>query len=242
MAVIISADMRCRYVALFVTALGIAMAASNHIPTVNSWADYRAMLKSMGRSDADIDAQVARMLAALKTMDRTAGSDRIGVAAPPFQIDEWLNSKPLSIEDLRGHVVLLRWWTDTCPLCASTAPALRKLDEQYSAKGLKVIGVFHPKAGRNDPMDVARVQRAVHARQLTFPIAIDWEWRTLNSWWLTGPSRPATSVTFLLDTKGIIRFVHPGMEYHDSNGSEEHAACANDMAAIRAAIDRLISE
>jgi hypothetical protein len=55
MAMIISADMRCRYVALFVTALGIAMAASNHIQTVNSWADYRAILKSMGRSDADID-------------------------------------------------------------------------------------------------------------------------------------------------------------------------------------------
>lgn len=119
---------------------------------------------------------------------------------------------------------------------------LRKLDEQYSAKELKVIGVFHPKAGRNDPMDVARVQRAVHARQLTFPIAIDWERRTLTSWWLTGPSRPATSVTFLLGKKGIIRFVHPGMEYHDSNGSVEHAACANDMATIRAAIDRLISE
>ncbi|HSU58887.1 MAG TPA: hypothetical protein VLI55_06210 [Bryobacteraceae bacterium] len=92
----------------FIAALGIAMAASNHIQTVNSWADYRAMLKSMGRSDAKIDAQVARMLGALKTMDRTAGSDRIGVTAPPFQIDAWLNSKPLSIQDRRGHVVLLR--------------------------------------------------------------------------------------------------------------------------------------
>jgi thiol-disulfide isomerase/thioredoxin len=110
------------------------MAGGDHIRTVNSWADYRAMLKSMGRSDAEIDAQVARMLAALKTMDRTAGNDRIGVAAPPLQIDQWLNSKPLSIQDLRGHVVLVRWWTDTCPLCASTAPALRELDRQYSAR------------------------------------------------------------------------------------------------------------
>src|SRR5579884_4396369 len=114
---IVSADMRPRYVALFVVALGIAMAAGDHIPTVNSWADYRALLKSMGRSDAEIDAQVARMLASLKTMDRNAGQDRVGIPAPPLQIDEWLNSKPLSIEDLRGHVVLVRWWTDTCPLC-----------------------------------------------------------------------------------------------------------------------------
>jgi peroxiredoxin len=234
--------MGCRYVALFLACFAISVTAGDRIPTVNSWADYRAMLKSMGRSDADIDAQVARMLAALKTMDRSAGKDRVGIPAPPLQIDEWLNSKPLSIQDLRGHVVLVRWWTDTCPLCASTAPALRKLDEQYSARGLKVIGVFHPKAGRNDPMDVARVRKAVDVRQLTFPVAIDWEWRTLNSWWLTGPSRPATSVTFLLDKEGVIRFVHPGMEYHDPNGSEEHAACANDMMGIRAAIERLLTE
>jgi thiol-disulfide isomerase/thioredoxin len=200
---VICADMRCRSVALFVTVLGVAVAGGDHVQPVNSWADYRALLKSMGRSDAEIDAQVARMLAALKTMDRTAGRDRIGVAAPPFEIDSWLNSKPLSIQDLRGRVVLVRWWTDTCPLCASTAPALRKLDEQYSARGLTVIGVFHPKAGRDDAMDVARVQRAVDARQLTFPIAIDWEWHTLNKWWLTGP-QPA----------GDIGDVSPGQEGH----------------------------
>jgi hypothetical protein len=85
---------------------------------------------------------------------------------------------------------------------------------------LRLLGVFHPKTGRNDPMDAAQVQRAVRARQLTFPIAILGV-AELKSWWLTGPSRPATPVTFLLDKKGIIRFVHPGMEYHDSNGSEE---------------------
>jgi peroxiredoxin len=234
--------MRLRSVAFLIAVFVMAMAASDQIRPVNSWADYRAMLKSQGESDAAINSQVAAMLASLKTMDRTAGSDRIGLAAPPLQFDQWLNSKPLSIQDLRGHVVLLRWWTDTCPLCASTAPALRKLDEQYSARGMKVIGVFHPKAGRSDPLDVARVRRAVESRHFMFPVAIDWEWRTLKSWWLTGPSRPATSVTFILDKKGMIRYVHPGMEDHDADGSEEHAACANDMSSIRVAIERLLSE
>ena len=84
---------------------------------------------------------------------------------PPFQFDGWLNSAPLSLADLRGRVVLIRWWTDTCPFCASSAPALRALHDQYSARGLTVIGVFHPKAGRDDPLDVARVQRAVESRQ-----------------------------------------------------------------------------
>jgi peroxiredoxin len=187
---------------------------------------------------------IAGSLAGLKAMDRSAGNDRIGVVPPPFRFNGWLNSAPLSLEDLRGQVVLLRWWTDTCPFCASSAPALRALHDQYSARGLKVIGVFHPKAGYEDPLDVARVQRAVESRRFSFPVAIDWNWRTgtLKDWWLTGPERPATSVTFLLDRSGIIRYVHPGMEYHDPDGDEKHAMCANDMAGIRAAIERLIAE
>ena len=97
---------------------------------------------------------------------------------------------------------------------------------------------------RDDPLDVDRVRRAVQARQFTFPIAIDWHWRTgtLHDWWLSGPERPATSVTFILDKQGVIRFIHPGMEYHDPNGAAQHAVCANDMGRIRAVIERLAAE
>jgi peroxiredoxin len=233
-----------RSVVLLALACGMSLAAADEIKPVNSWAHYREVLRSDGKSEPEIDAAVERGLASLRKMDRSAGSDRIGVAAPPFRFDDWLNSAPLSLEDLRGQVVLVRWWTDTCPYCASSAPALRVLHEQYAAKGLTVIGVFHPKAGRDDPLDVARVERAVQSRQFLFPVAIDWEWRTrtLKDWWLTGPKRPATSVTFLLDKSGVIRLVHPGMEYHDDDGAGEHAMCVDDMANIRAAIERLIAE
>lgn len=225
-------------------ACGASVATGADIRIVESWVQYRDVLRSEGKSEAEIDAEIASDLAGLKAMDRSAGNDRIGVAAPPFQFDASLNSPPLLLEDLRGRVVLVRWWTDTCPFCASSAPALRALHEQYSAKGLTVIGVFHPKAGRDDQLDVARVQRAVESRQFLFPVAIDWDWRnrTLKEWWLTGPERPATSVTFLLDKSGVIRFVHPGMEYHDDNGDEEHTMCVDDMGNIRAAIERLLAE
>lgn len=190
--------MLTRSAALLGLAFTALIAAEQAVPTVNSWADYRARLKLQGKSPAEIDAKVASLLAAMKTMDRTIGNDRIGMAAPAFEFDGWLNSKPLAIEDLRGSVVLLRWWTDTCPMCASTSPALRKFHEQYSAKGLKVIGVFHPKFGREKPIDVERLPHAVVSRQYLFPVAIDWNWRTLNDWWLN--SRPEgvrvpTSVT-----------------------------------------------
>ncbi len=233
-----------RAILLFLLACSAGMASSGEIETVRSWDHYREIMISQGSSAADADARIAGMLSSLSSMDRSAGSDRIGVSAPSFAFDGWLNSEPLSLEDLRGQVVLVRWWTETCPFCASSAPALRAINEQYSSQGLTVVGVYHPKADRDGPLDVARVERAVAARELDFPIAIDWDWRngTLKDWWLTGPDRPATSVTFLLDKSGVIQFVHPGMEYHAPNGSEGHAMCAADMLGIRSEIERLLAE
>lgn len=212
--------------------------------TVMSWEHERELYIADGMSEAKADSLIAAGLAELSLLDRTSGDDRIGVQAPPFKFDAWLNTEPLTLEDLKGKVVLVRWFTDTCPYCASSTPALRQLYEEYADKDFTIVGVFHPKAGRNDPLDVQRVERMVEAREFTFPIGIDWDWRngTLKDWWLTGPDRPFTSVTFILDKSGVIQFIHPGMEYHEDNGSGQHAICANDMGRIRAAIERLIAE
>jgi peroxiredoxin len=235
-------------VLVILLALPVLPALAGEIVTVKSWDHYRELEILDGQSEAEVDAEISELLASLGSMDRSAGNDRIGVAAPSFEFDGWLNSEPLTLEDLRGQVVLIRWWTETCPFCASSAPALRDLNKQYSPQGLTVIGVYHPKADRDGPLDLERVKRAVAARELDFPIAIDWDWRngTLADWWLTGPERPATSVTFLLDKSGVIQYVHPGMEYHDANmsglDSEGHAMCAVDLSNIRYQIERLLAE
>lgn len=228
---------------LCLTVLASAGSAAEIVP-IRDWDHFRERLLDEGYPPSEADARIASMLGSLKDMDRNAGADRIGVAAPPFDFDAWLNSEPMTLADLRGQVVLVRWWTDTCPFCASSAPALRTLHEEYSPDGLTLVGVFHPKAGRDDPLDLARVERVVEQREFEFPIAVDWDWRnrTLKEWWLTGPDRPATSVTFILDKRGIIRFIHPGMEYHDENGQSGHAMCVDDMLAIRTEIERLLAE
>lgn len=219
-----------------------AATAATEIRPVLSWEEYRQARIESGMSTSEADAEMAEMLQSLKNLDREAGDDLIGSSALPFRFDRWLNVEPIALENLHGRVVLVRWWTDTCPFCASSAPALRALHEQYAQRGLTVIGVFHPKAGRDDPLDVARVQRAVEARKFSFPVAIDWNWRqgTLRDWWLEGHERKATSVTFILDKSGVIRFIHPGMEYHDANGSAEHGMCVDDMGRIRAVIEGLL--
>lgn len=211
---------------------------------MKSWDHWQEMYVAKGNSEAEAYSAMVENLAWFAAMDRTVGDDLIEVEAPPFRFDGWLNSKPLTLEDLKGNVVLVRWFTDTCPFCASSTPALRQLYDEYTDKGLKVIGVFHPKAGRDDPLNMQRVEDVVEARGFKFPIAIDWDWRngTLKDWWLTGPKRPGTSVTFIIDKSGVIQFIHPGMEYHEDNGSELHTMCASDMGRVRAAIERLIAE
>lgn len=242
--------MRAFFLLVCLVGFAATATAGDIIRPVHSWTEYRANLLAAGLAADEADAEIAGSLAALKAMDRSAGNDRIGAKAPPFRFDAWLNSEPMDLGSLRGKVVLLRWWTDTCPFCASAAPALRNLHRDYGDKGLVVLGVFHPKAGRDDPLDVARVQRAVEARGFTFPVAIDWDWRnkTLKDWWLTGPKRPATSVTFLVDKQGVIQFVHPGMEYHaveDTDPNQDpakHTVCPADLGNLQAAVERLLAE
>ena len=59
------------------------------------------------------------------------GQKLIGTKPPEWQVEGWLNSPPLKLEDLRGKVVLIRWWTAPgCPYCSATAPALIEFHEE----------------------------------------------------------------------------------------------------------------
>ena len=58
------------------------------------------------------------------------------VAAPNFVgIKTWLNSAPLSIDDLRGKVVLVDFWTYGCYNCVNTLPHVTRLYRDYLAMG-----------------------------------------------------------------------------------------------------------
>src|SRR5207237_1204812 len=83
----------------------------------------------------------------------------------------------LTPERVRGKVVLLRWWTEGCPLCATTLPALEKLRAEHR-DDLVVIGVFHPKPRRH----VSDREILKTADKLGFkgPIAVDERWSTLG--------------------------------------------------------------
>jgi cytochrome c biogenesis protein CcdA/thiol-disulfide isomerase/thioredoxin len=115
----------------------------------------------------------------------------------------WLNSPPLTREQLKGKVVLIDFWTYSCINCIRTLPYLRTWANKYGRDGLVVIGVHAPEfAFEKDP---ANVRKAVERFGITYPVAMDNDlriWRAFNNrYW------PAH---YFVDAQGRIRHHHFG--------------------------------
>lgn len=166
-----------------------------------------------------------------------AGAELVGTAAQEFIAVTWLDGQPHTLAELRGQVVLVRFWTDTCPYCQRTAPALRQLHAEFAARGLVVIGLHHAKP-RGSTRTAAEVEAVARAWGMDFRIGLDTNGSTIDAWWLTGHSRAATSASFLIDRRGTIRLVHPGPEYTPTGDPQSR----QDYAEIHAKIAALLAE
>lgn len=158
------------------------------------------------------------------------GSELIGTRPPEWQVSEWLQSPPLTIEGLRGKVVLARWWTGPqCPYCTASAEGLNALWKKDRDRGLVVIGMYHHKA--DSPLTHGHVEQQIQRLGFEFPVAVDSDWRTLRRWWLDAEPRGWTSVTFLLDREGRVCHVHPGGAYFPGEPG---------YAALEAAVEKAL--
>ncbi|HEY8922832.1 MAG TPA: hypothetical protein VIU64_00555, partial [Polyangia bacterium] len=59
---------------------------------------------------------------ALTSDEEKAAAHLVGTRPPEWRASEWLNTAPLRLQDLRGKVVVVRWWTAGCPYCSASAP------------------------------------------------------------------------------------------------------------------------
>jgi thiol-disulfide isomerase/thioredoxin len=115
----------------------------------------------------------------------------------------WLNSRPLSADDLRGKVVLVDFWTYTCINWLRTLGYVRAWFEKYADRGLVVVGVHTPEFPFE--RDVENVRQAVEAMRVAYPVALDssyaiWDAFGNNYW-------PAV---YIADAQGRIRHHHYG--------------------------------
>jgi len=125
-------------------------------------------------------------------------------------IEAWINSEPLSLEDLRGKVVLVDFWTYSCINCIRTLPYIESWHEKYKDDGLVIIGVHAPEFAFEK--DLGNVQKAVKEYGLQYPIALDNNfstWKAYNNrYW------PAK---YFIDRDGYLRHYHFGEgEYKES--------------------------
>jgi peroxiredoxin len=149
------------------------------------------------------------------------GAELIGQPAPEFSQLKWLNCPPLTLAELRGKVVLMRFWLIDCPYCQRTAPALNELLDKYGKDGLVVIGIHHPKS--DHAKEESPVRKGAEELHFKFPLAMDNSWATVNAYWLAKRKRTYTSATFLIDKHGIIRWIHPGGEIIRDDSSQGSA-------------------
>lgn len=143
-------------------------------------------------------------IAATTLTGASAGPLTTPVQAPEFAgIDKWLNSEPLTMQQLRGKVVLVDFWTYTCINWLRTAPYVRAWAEKYRDQGLVVIGVHAPEFGFEKNID--NVRWAVKEMRINYPVAVDNEhtiWRAFrNNYW------PAL---YFMDAQGRVRHHHFG--------------------------------
>jgi cytochrome c biogenesis protein CcdA/thiol-disulfide isomerase/thioredoxin len=123
---------------------------------------------------------------------------------------EWLNSPPLTLEALKGKVVLVDFWTYSCINCLRSILYVRAWAEKYKDHGLVVIGVHAPEFAFE--RNVANVKTALGTFKISYPVAIDNEykiWRSFeNEYW------PAH---YFIDSNGKVRHHHFGEGDYDES-------------------------
>ena len=128
---------------------------------------------------------------------------------PEFQgISEWLNSPPLTVDDVKGQVVLVQFWTFSCINCQRTLPYIVQWHQKYADQGLKVIGVHTPEFAFE--RETANIQKALSQHKITYAVPVDNDYKTWsaygNNFW---------PHLYLADRQGILRYDHVGEGAYD---------------------------
>jgi thiol-disulfide isomerase/thioredoxin len=125
------------------------------------------------------------------------------VLAPEIKSPTWINSEPLKMEDLRGKVVVVEFWTFGCWNCRNIEPYVKEWHKKYAKQGLVVIAVHSPEFCYEKEVD--KVKAYVQENHISYAVPIDNEFRNWrqyhNRYWPT---------LYVIDKKGTIQYTRIG--------------------------------
>ncbi|NML63467.1 thioredoxin family protein [Massilia sp. RP-1-19] len=120
----------------------------------------------------------------------------------------WLNSAPLSAQQLRGKVVLVDFWTYSCINCIRSMPYVRAWAAKYRDQGLVVVGVHTPEFKFEE--DLVNINAAVRRFRIDFPVAVDSNHAIWQAW-----GNRYWPAFYLVDANGKIRYHQFGEGSYD---------------------------
>jgi cytochrome c biogenesis protein CcdA/thiol-disulfide isomerase/thioredoxin len=121
----------------------------------------------------------------------------------------WLNTEqPFSMENLKGKVVLIDFWTYSCINCVRTIPHLRELYDKYEKYGLEIIAVHSPEFPFERNVD--NVKKAIEELQINWPVVLDNDFSQWNAY-----KNRYWPAQFFIDGQGEIRYFHFGEGSYD---------------------------
>jgi len=126
------------------------------------------------------------------TADDCAPAQAVEGEAPNLELQALAGGR-VTLDGLRGRVVLLNAWATWCPPCRDELPALEAVSRRYAGQGLTVVGV-------NIGESPQAVQHFIDRSGVTFPIWLDPDEASLRAFGTV--SLPSS---FLIDTDGILR-------------------------------------
>ncbi|HSF86927.1 MAG TPA: redoxin domain-containing protein [Acidimicrobiia bacterium] len=167
-----------------------------------------AIVVTLTRADNDGAATAAAPERRPTTTAAVAASAPPVLAAEANQLvdlDGWLQTDIESLDDLRGNVVIVQFWTFGCINCKRTLPYLQELYAEHAGAGLEIVGVHSPEF--TFEADPAAIAAAAEELGVTWPIALDTRQRNFFGW---QGSRGYWPRTYVIDQQGQVRFDHVG--------------------------------
>jgi peroxiredoxin len=132
--------------------------------------------------------------------------------APAWRISQWMNSRQdITLESLRGSVVVLHAFQMLCPACVSHGiPQAKAIHAAFPPDKVKVIGL-HTVFEHHDAMTPVALKAFIHEYRLSFPIGVDQRGdnspipATMQAYGLQG-----TPSLIIIDKSGYVRLHHFG--------------------------------